>query len=376
MRIRFLSNSRASFCSLVSVLALIATLSRATANDCLPAGTPVTVTAQLNQDPAQSAVVVSDQRDTSNLGFSWIIPADSFNINCNIYERFNLRLDGASTFTGTDVLNIDYELPANFTIIEAAITKGIPDITGYVQGQHLGFSVGGLDSISTVDGFTGIGADIELTAKVQPLNTPPQVTCIDPPAVECGPVTEQVTVTDPDAGQTLTLILKEGDVELDRQTVSAPADHVMVKFNPISFAPGSHLLAVLVSDGVTTSTCNSTVTVTYGWSRVLQPINIDGSSVFKAGTTVPVKFLLTGACAGISDLSATLSFAKINNYVSSAINEAISTSSATSGNLFRYDPSSAQYIFNWSTKNLTTGTYQLLIDFGDGVPRTVGLGLR
>ena len=40
--------------------------------------------------------------------------------------------------------------------------------------------------------------------------------------------------------------------------------------------------------------------------KVLQPVNADGSSIFKLGSTVPVKFQLTGASAGITNLQARL----------------------------------------------------------------------
>jgi hypothetical protein len=44
------------------------------------------------------------------------------------------------------------------------------------------------------------------------------------------------------------------------------------------------------------------------------------------------------------------------------------------GNLFRYD--SGRYIFSLNMKTLSAGTYQLLIDVGDGVLRTVNISLR
>jgi hypothetical protein len=56
--------------------------------------------------------------------------------------------------------------------------------------------------------------------------------------------------------------------------------------------------------------------------------------------------------------------------------EAVSTSAATTGNLFRYDPTSGQYIFNLGTKTLSAGTYSLRIDLQDGVIRTVNITLR
>jgi hypothetical protein len=70
-----------------------------------------------------------------------------------------------------------------------------------------------------------------------------------------------------------------------------------------------------------------------------------------------------------------LSYTRISEEVGT-VNEAGSTSSATEGNLFRYDPSASRYIFNWSTKGLLAGTYELWIDLGDEVFRAVRLGLR
>ena len=119
-----------------------------------------------------------------------------------------------------------------------------------------------------------------------------------------------------------------------------------------------------------------TVTVTAAWSNVLQPVNADGSSVFKLGSTVPVKFALTGASAGISNLSARLYLQRVGAGATGTVLEAISTSNATTGNLFRYDATSGQYIFNLNTKTLSAGTYQLRIDLGDGVLRTVNISLR
>src|SRR5439155_21820917 len=106
------------------------------------------------------------------------------------------------------------------------------------------------------------------------------------------------------------------------------------------------------------STASFQVTVTLppiSWSGVLQPVNADGSSVFKAGSVVSVKFQLTGASAGRTDLVARLSYAQISNNVSGPVNEADAPGNGTSGNVFLYDSTTGQYSFNWSTKGLTTG---------------------
>jgi hypothetical protein len=114
----------------------------------------------------------------------------------------------------------------------------------------------------------------------------------------------------------------------------------------------------------------------YTWSGVLPPINPDGTSVFKVRSTVSVKFMLTGEGAGISDLDATFSYAKISDGTIGQINEGESAAVATSGNLFHYDTETDQYIYNWSTRGQTPGTYRLFIDLGDGVERSVDIGLR
>jgi hypothetical protein len=109
---------------------------------------------------------------------------------------------------------------------------------------------------------------------------------------------------------------------------------------------------------------------------VLQPINADGSSIFKLGSTLPVKFRLTGGCSGNSTLVAHIYVAKISNNVVGTEMEAASTSAADSGNTFRY-VGSDQYLFNLATKPLSTGTWQIRIDLGDGVAnRVVNVSLK
>ncbi len=85
------------------------------------------------------------------------------------------------------------------------------------------------------------------------------------------------------------------------------------------------------------------VTVNYGWTGILDPINVDGTSVFNAGRTVPVKFALRGLSVGVHDAIATLEIAKLSDNVVGTELEADSTSSATTDNLFRYDATSGGY---------------------------------
>ena len=143
------------------------------------------------------------------------------------------------------------------------------------------------------------------------------------------------------------------------------------------FALGSTTVTCTAKDAAGNTGAKSfTVTVTAAWSNVLQPINADGSSIFKLGSTVPVKFQLSGASAGITNLSARLYLQRVGAGATGTTLEAISTSNATTGNLFRYDATSGQYIFNLNTKTLSAGTYKLRIDLGDGVLRTVNITLK
>ena len=144
-----------------------------------------------------------------------------------------------------------------------------------------------------------------------------------------------------------------------------------------TFALGTTAVVCTAKDAAgNTGTETFTVTVTAAWSNVLQPVNADGSSIFKLGSTVPVKFQLTGASAGIRDLPARLYLQRVGAGGTGTVLEAISTSSATTGNLFRYDATSNQYIFNLGTKTLSAGTYKLRVDLGDGVLRTVNITLK
>jgi hypothetical protein len=113
------------------------------------------------------------------------------------------------------------------------------------------------------------------------------------------------------------------------------------------------------------------------FSGTLQPINPDGSSIFKLGSTVPVKFALTNSqAASVGTAVASLSIAKVSNNVEGTFVEAASTSNATTGSLFRYDATAQQYIFNLATKGLTTGTYSLKITLDDGATYSQQISLR
>jgi len=115
-----------------------------------------------------------------------------------------------------------------------------------------------------------------------------------------------------------------------------------------------------------------TVGVGYTWSGLLAPVQAGGT--YKAGRTLPIKFQLTGASAGITDAQIRLVVYQVSNNVVGDPVDVESNSAATTGNLFRFV--NGEYVFNWSTAGLSAGTYQLQIDMGDGVVRAVNISLR
>jgi hypothetical protein len=115
-----------------------------------------------------------------------------------------------------------------------------------------------------------------------------------------------------------------------------------------------------------------TVGVAYTWSNLLAPVQAGGT--YKAGRTLPIKFQLTGASAGVTDAVVHLLIYKISNDVLGDAVDVQSNSAATSGNLFRY--ANGEYVFNLDTSGMGAGTYQLQIDMGDGVMRAVNISLK
>nr|WP_255698147.1 HYR domain-containing protein [Tessaracoccus sp. ZS01] len=131
-----------------------------------------------------------------------------------------------------------------------------------------------------------------------------------------------------------------------------------------------------------------TYSVVYGsgaWGGFRQPINMDGLSRFKLGSTVPVKFRLDCDGTPISTAVAKLYVKRADGVPNAGVDEAVSTAASTTGNLFRY--SDGQYIFNLSTKAgytnpgsstvtaFTTGTWTLTAVLDDGSKHSVTVQL-
>ncbi|MGK7377147.1 Ig-like domain-containing protein [Planococcus sp. 1R117A] len=99
----------------------------------------------------------------------------------------------------------------------------------------------------------------------------------------------------------------------------------------------------------------------YGFSGVLEPVKADGKSAFQKNRTVPVKFQIADGSLFAKDATATIHLVKASGNAVGEEVQVTSTSNATVGNLFRYDLSDNQYIFNLGTKDLEVGQYKAVI---------------
>lgn len=125
--------------------------------------------------------------------------------------------------------------------------------------------------------------------------------------------------------------------------------------------------------------CDGSVDENYVFGGFQQPINSDGSSIFKAGSTIPVKIILRD-CSGqsISTATVTIGVYKIADAISGTEEEllVVSSGSANTGNLFRYDATAGQYIYNLSTKSYTKGTYRVYVKPDNGNSYSVNFSLK
>lgn len=123
---------------------------------------------------------------------------------------------------------------------------------------------------------------------------------------------------------------------------------------------------------------NGALTISYkSNSGVLPPLNQDGSSVNKQGSTIPVKFQVFDAnrvSVGTPGVVATFKLTQIiAGTVSTTVNE--TPVSTTPDTAFRWDGS--QWIFNLNTKNLSAGqTYVYRVTLKDGSYIDFKFGLR
>ncbi len=149
----------------------------------------------------------------------------------------------------------------------------------------------------------------------------------------------------------------------------------------LSFAPTD-------STDFTTGIATATINVRYASAGVcdgaaghtiLQPINADGTTVFKQGQTVPAKFRVCDANGvSIGSAGVVTSFTLVQITSGTTVQTVTATvDSNTPDTAFRWDPTDQQWIFNVNTKGLAANsTYLYRIALNDGTSITMQFGLK
>jgi len=168
-------------------------------------------------------------------------------------------------------------------------------------------------------------------------------------------------------------------------------------FNPSALTPGSHNAQASFAGATIGGTAflsatsgTKTLQVVYALSgmcdgdlghSILQPINADGSSVFKQGSTTPAKFRVcdaNGASIGTPGVVTSFNLIGIGTGTLTTVDEAVD--STTPDAAFRWDPTAQQWIFNISTKtapvNVKNQTYLFQIGLNDGSTIKFQYGLK
>ncbi|TMG59359.1 MAG: hypothetical protein E6H83_08805 [Chloroflexi bacterium] len=144
----------------------------------------------------------------------------------------------------------------------------------------------------------------------------------------------------------------------------------------ITYAPGT--LSVVFASS--TTSCGGVVGRT-----VLQPVNPDSSSVFKAGSTVPIKFRVCDANGNPVGGAVSVVKVGIDGHADPIVYNTVSNVgpvdetvvSTTPDADFRWDASGQQFIFNMNTKNLKVGVhYFYRIDLIDGTSIYYDFGVK
>ena len=201
----------------------------------------------------------------------------------------------------------------------------------------------------------GNNASGSFTVKVQDTTAPVIAPHVDISATAAGNAGSTVTYTAPSTSD----------------AVDGPGTATCTPASGSQFTVGSTTVTCAAKDAAGNEASPTTFKVnvgSYSWSGFLQPINTPtnmasySQSVFKMGSTVPVKFRLTGANAGVTDGNFYLKYIRTGNGDGLGEVEVVATATGHTGTQFRYDATTGQYIFNWSTKGITqAGNYEVRV---------------
>jgi len=203
-----------------------------------------------------------------------------------------------------------------------------------------------------------------------------QVTVHDTTAPNLTLVNDSVTVVLPTAtatGAVVDVLAASGAAATD---ICDP-EVQLTRSGPVEFPIGATTVTITATDDAGNYAQKTfTVRVVYDFGGFLAPILNDGSSIFKSGRTIPIKFQLTAADGSfVTNASASLAVYKLSNEVWGTV-EVDSAGESNDENSFRFDPATNQYIFNLKTTGYGAGTYKLVVTLSDGTTHEVLVSVK
>lgn len=242
--------------------------------------------------------------------------------------------------------------------------------------DHTNVAADGSFTVSShaTDNAGNVSSDMTVSGKVDWQAPVVTATCPTSAILNQPNVTASWSASDPAPSSGLATGSGGGTVTLDTSSVGAHTATI-----PAGVATDN------VGHASAQATC--TYTVGYNWNGFLQPINDtahfvgETTSIFKAGSTVPVKFQLTDYYGNVVQAATSpvwLAPVRGNALVSAAsVDETVYSTTATAGGVFRWDSTSQQYIYNWNTAKSQGGYYwRIGVVLDDGSTHTVSIGLK
>ena len=121
--------------------------------------------------------------------------------------------------------------------------------------------------------------------------------------------------------------------------------------------------------------------VLYRWDGFLQPINdtahdLGPMSKFKAGQTIPAKFVLKNAAGAVVQQTGIPTFTRTDRLGACDSAAALENPELVSASVVpQYKWDGSQYHYNWSTKGLPAGLYRIYANLADGTAQSVDICL-
>ena len=143
-------------------------------------------------------------------------------------------------------------------------------------------------------------------------------------------------------------------------SATSPVSNVGHTYSSGSLGPYTITVTVTDNDGGFGSANNSANPVSFHYnigSMMLSPVNADSTSIFKLGSTIPVKVNITDCSgAGVSGLAPTIKMLKISSDPSQSGEVEVTSTQPNDTNGVMRDLGTGQYIYNLASSSLVDST--------------------